>query len=612
MCVSRVIPTPTLLFCLAIVCMRSTLLAQPQTISAGVVSAELSTREAFVGRPISFRITVLNGSTQSPPSAPEVAGLRFSKTPRPSRSHQMQIINGRRSSSVTTTWGFQVVAERAGEFTIPSIAVVANKQTYLTEPLKFVATKSETGDLMFVEIDDGSGDTDSPKGYVGQAIKLKLKIWLRPYTDRQRNYKLNAQSMWDQVAEKTSWGVFEETLQLATEGKAELSASEVLRRDSEGNLRSYYLYEIETAVYPKRPGKIDVDDVKIVVEYPTGLGRSRRQRFGLFGPSLLEEMMGGGARMPSRPISAMASSPSIEILEVPFEGRPKSYRGAVGKYRIVAEATPTEVNAGDSINLQIGLQGDGPMELVQAPPLSQMTSLTDDFKVADDALAGFVQGNGKLFTTTLRPLREGISSIPPIPFSYFDPKSEKFKTTYTEPIPLKVAAANQLSLDEIVGRNPGNQDLAGPNDEPAKQDAKQSPPFVSQNYAANRVIANSSRGWLSWLLLALPPVVLGGLWLVREGPTTLQRMRGAPGPLQTTMLAVRRAKTISELSEVLRGYDSFAEGATEPEAEAQTTTDLQPLQKILERCESCAFSPAPGGSLSELREAALRELRKHQ
>ncbi|MEZ6081427.1 MAG: hypothetical protein R3C56_38885 [Pirellulaceae bacterium] len=50
---------------------------------------------------------------------------------------------------------------------------------------------------------------------------------------------------------------------------------EVLRDNGQGEQRSYYLYEIPATVYPKRPGKIDADDVQIVVNYPTKLGQSR-------------------------------------------------------------------------------------------------------------------------------------------------------------------------------------------------------------------------------------------------------------------------------------------------------------------------------------------------
>ena len=209
------------------------------------------------------------------------------------------------------------------------------------------------------------------------------------------------------------------------------------------------MYEIEATVYPKRPGKIDADDVQIVVNYPTALGKSRdpfesffkdspfgRDPFG--GSSRLSQMMNDDffsspfsnrlSVSSTRPIVGSATVDSTEVIPVPTAGRPDDYRGAVGRYKIITQATPTSVCAGDPITLNIGIIGTGPMELVQAPPLSTLSSLTADFKVEDQPLAGFVQDDTKVFPTTIRPRREGITVIPPIPFSFFDPETESFET----------------------------------------------------------------------------------------------------------------------------------------------------------------------------------------
>src|SRR5690606_20541305 len=118
------------------------------------------------------------------------------------------------------------------------------------------------------------------------------------------------------------------------------------------------------------------------------------------------------------------------------------------------------VKAGDPITLNIAIRGDGPMERVQPPPLSEQASLAQDFKVADEALAGLVDGKQKLFTTTIRPLSESVSEIPPIAFSFFDPSEERFVTVQSEPIAVSVAPADTLSLDNIVANPSPSQDAA--------------------------------------------------------------------------------------------------------------------------------------------------------
>jgi len=44
------------------------------------------------------------------------------------------------------------------------------------------------------------------------------------------------------------------------------------------------------------------------------------------------------------------------------------------------------------------------MDLVQAPPLAELSSLTTDFKVPSEPLAGFVKGDRKVFSTSIRRL----------------------------------------------------------------------------------------------------------------------------------------------------------------------------------------------------------------
>ncbi len=44
-----------------------------------------------------------------------------------------------------------------------------------------------------------------------------------------------------------------------------------------------------------------------------------------------------------------------------------------------------------------------------------------------------------------------MTEIPPIAFSYFDPKPAKFVTTRSDPIPIQVEKADVLALDAIVG-----------------------------------------------------------------------------------------------------------------------------------------------------------------
>ncbi len=408
------------------------------TAFAANVDARLSTREAYVGMPITLQITVSDAADYKPPAIPQIDGCEVRSAGTPSQSSQITIINGRRSESRTVTMQYLITPRREGTFEIPSFTLEVDQKPVTIQSQRFVVTKSITGDLLFVEIEGGKD-----KVFVGQPLDLNLRIWLKPFRDMERNLTLSEGDMWKMISEQSSWGGFTARMKELADNDQRPRGQEVLRDDGKGNQRSYYLYEIAATVYPKRPGKIDADDVQIVVNYPTALGKSRSPFGSMFDDSLfggrspLSSMMHDdffassfGNRLTvssTRPIVGEVSVDATEVMPVPVEGRPADYRGAVGRYRIVTHATPTTVNAGDPITLNIGIEGTGPMELVQAPPLSQQDSLTADFKVADESLAGFVQDDTKVFSTTIRPRREGKTEIPPIRFSFFDPETQSYR-----------------------------------------------------------------------------------------------------------------------------------------------------------------------------------------
>ncbi len=430
--------------------------------SAASVDARLSSREAYVGSPVVLQLSISNAADYEQPKIPQIDGCDIRSAGSPSQSSQITIINGRRSESRSVTMQYLITPRREGSFTVPALTVKVDGKQVSTEPLRFVATKSETGDLLFAEIEGGK-----QKVFVGEPLDMKLKVWIKPYRDAESGLTLSEGDMWNMISDSTAWGGFSDRVQELAENNQRPGGQEVLRDDGTGNERSYYLYEINATVYPKRAGKIDADDVQIVVNYPTALGRSRSPFDDFFsdspfgGRSPISRMMNDdlfgspfGDRLSvtqSRPIVGEVSVDSTNVLPVPTEGRPDDYRGAVGSYQIVTRATPITVDAGDPITLDIGIKGTGPMELVQAPPLFELPELTKDFKVADESLAGFVQDDTKLFSTTIRPRREGITEIPGIRFSFFNPETEKYQTVTSEPITITVNKSETLALDAIVG-----------------------------------------------------------------------------------------------------------------------------------------------------------------
>ncbi len=573
---------------------------------AQTLESQLSNQRTYVGQPIMLQIQISDAKEIDSPQLPDVDGLDLELAGTPARSSRLSIINGRRSESSSVLFNCQITPRRAGTFTIPPIKFTFDGREKSTPEYQFDVAVSETGDLMFVEI----AGPDKPV-YVGQPVKLKLKFWLKPFVDPTRNLKLTEANMWQLMAASSNWGPFQQRLEELLTNNQRLTGQEVSRMNAAGESTEYYRYEIESTVYPQRPGKIDVGDVQIVANYPTELGEARNQLslFGDdddFGSTLMQEPFRDSPRnrkslvvTATRPIAVTAARPAVAVIDVPVVGRPADYRGAVGEYRIVAQAQPTEVTAGAPITLQMILQGDGPMELVQAPPLATLSSLTDDFKVDDDALAGFVQDDAKLFTTTIRPRRERIRQIPPIPFSFFNPETEQFETVFSEPISIRVKRADLLALDSIVSntrtkeRSPSSDSsdtVSGTVDATAR-----SQPDL-RNVSTDSILTNAiPKQSFDWLLLAIPPLLCGLLIIVTRRGALWQLLRSRQ-PVPKTIAAIRRAKSPGEIAVAIQELS----GSSMPPA----------IADVVSRCHQAAYSLLDSVSTDELKSAAIVAVRQ--
>ena len=584
------------------------LLAWCGTINAQEVSTQISSREAWVGSPIVLQVQVRNAKKYSLPSEFEIDGCDVRSAGNPSQSSQIMIVNGRRSENRSVTQQYLIIPRREGKFQIPALEIKVDGETKRTRSISFVATQSETGDLLFVEVE---GKKEAV--FVGEPLDLTLKIWIKPFADRDNKIKLTESHMWQMLSEETSWGTFGDRLQELADNRQRPSGKSVLRENDDGQSREYYLYEIEGTVYPTKPGKIDASDLQIIVNYPISLG-VRNSPFGsMFGGSAF----GGspfGQRLAitdSRPVSAVAKVNSTKVLAVPTSGQTAHYRGAVGRYQMVAEAEPKSVAAGDPITLRLGITGDGPMELVQAPPLHKIESLANDFQVSDQSLAGFVQDETKFFVTTIRPRSEGVTQIPAIPFSFFDPDKKAYATVYSQPISINVEKAETFQLDSIVSNVTQGDDSQDDGQENATN-ATALTLSLQNDFSKDVLRQESGSARASWVYYAIVPAI--GWLILLAGklafslPVVLGRFQS---PFAQATQAIQDASSANELSAALRSFvarltkspcqtDEHAVGQLRGNGDYATANALESLFHKIRRIDQPAASLPDSESASSL------------
>ncbi|MHC4937976.1 MAG: BatD family protein [Planctomycetota bacterium] len=124
----------------------------------------------------------------------------------------------------------------------------------------------------------------------------------------------------------------------------------------------------------------------------------------------------------------------VLVLPLPAEGRPERFGGAVGRFQVEVESDPGTLDLNEIFKLVLRIEGEGNLAHFDTPRL---------------ALAGFhvygsVDDRGerrRSITYDVAPAELGVTQVPPIEFGYFDPAAGEYRSSTTEPIPVRVVGA---------------------------------------------------------------------------------------------------------------------------------------------------------------------------
>jgi|GEM_PF-3221395 len=129
----------------------------------------------------------------------------------------------------------------------------------------------------------------------------------------------------------------------------------------------------------------------------------------------------------------------VDVATFPLEGQPAGFNGSVGSFQFSLDRngqtqTPTQV--GDWITLTWNVEGPD-LSGLRLPNIACLPGIVGFFRLNDLPITVTENGNKRSYTFQIAPLVPGIQEIPPLAWSFFDPKTEKYSTWKSRPIPLK-------------------------------------------------------------------------------------------------------------------------------------------------------------------------------
>jgi hypothetical protein len=183
--------------------------------------------------------------------------------------------------------------------------------------------------------------------------------------------------------------------------------------------RKVILYPLESGNKPIEPLSLDLE-----IQVPTG---RRSFPFGQQSYQMTTKAVTAGGK-------------TINVKALPSEGKPENFTGAVGSFSFSAKPSKTALKTGESLDIEISVSGNGNLKLFDLPK-PEFPSAFEAFdpqhkEEVNTPLSGM---NGKIADTyTLVPQFKGKYTLQPLKFSYFDLKTNTYKTISSEEITIDV------------------------------------------------------------------------------------------------------------------------------------------------------------------------------
>jgi hypothetical protein len=181
----------------------------------------------------------------------------------------------------------------------------------------------------------------------------------------------------------------------------------------------------------------------------------------------------------------------LRVRELPEQGRPAAFRGAVGPVSVAASLEPGALALGGSARLSILLEGEA--DLFGLPPpfdpeataSAELEILTHPAELARDA--GRRLRLRRWYHYDLVPRRTGSFELPAITVGWFDPVREGYALASAPPLRLVVTTAEDVDPER-----------SGREGAPAETEASAAPPsraLVLAGLAASLLLAGLALAW---------------------------------------------------------------------------------------------------------------------
>ncbi len=477
--------------------------------AAGVtVAAQLERPQIQLGDSVGLQIVVADSTGANiAAQVPQVDGLDIRHS-----GSTMQLSGGRRSDILN----YVVIPSREGNFVIPPITVRVSGQPFTTNQL--VLTVAKTSESAGMRLTASASNREC---YVLEPVDVTFKWYASAEVAR---YALELPLLREK--EELSLKLLPPTARAEEIAASNYSLQAGLSSEQVGG-RAYAVRSLTFRIFPPRAGAYAIRPATVTAFVQSGYKIEE------------DDFLPIRRRVPNyQRVFAASDEIKLTVKDLPVEGKPPEFTGAVGKYDISLETTDTRVKVGDPILLKVILSGTGLLEKIKRPLLSQNEAFARDFSINESLAPGDISGNKVVFEQTIRAKSENVKEIPSLAFSYFNAERGVYETARSKPIPISVLPTTEITAEQVV--------KFGPAGSAAATVLEEQPEGILANYSHLDALRNQAVRWRLLSFLCLPPAAyLVALAVVTRrrklaGDLALARSKSARKVLRKHMAEARR------------------------------------------------------------------------
>lgn len=371
--------------------------------------------------------------------APSIKGFDVLMGPSRSQQSSIQIINGKRTSNSSTAFTYILLAGSPGTYTIPAASVEVNGEKVFSNAISIKVlpqdqTSGNSGN-------NGGGSASSSRSQAAgsriSANDLFITATASKTTVHEQEAILLTYKVYTVVNLRQLYGKMPDLKGFHTQ-EVELPQQKTFTLEHYKGRNYNTTVWSQYVLFPQQTGKLEIPSITFdgVVAQQT------------ISDDPFDAFFNGGGYVE---VKKKITTPKVVINVQPLPAKPAGFSGAVGEFKLASSINATDVKTNDAVTIKLTLSGTGNMKLIGTPEVKfpqdfeiYDPKVTDDYKLTNSGLTGT-----KTFEYLAIPRHAGNFMIPAIEFTYFDLKSNSYKTLKTEAYNLKVAKG-QGNADQVI------------------------------------------------------------------------------------------------------------------------------------------------------------------